>query len=200
MLFRSIAGESEPPSRNQLANSAELELGSPFHEDAVEASIARMQERLRANGLYSATIQHRIDKIDATEEASIYFDLNAGARAHFAGVQLLSKDTISLDARDDLVHATQWHRGISFLPLPGWRPLTENRLQTGLENLRRQLQKDDRLQAKVTLERLDYDAARNRVTPVVSIDRGPVIEVRTEGMDVGGSRLRQLIQIGRAHV
>ena len=191
----SIEGESEPPNRNQLVNSTELELGGPFHEDAVEAALARIQERLRANGLYNASIQHRIDKIDVTEEASIYFDLDAGGRAHFGGVQMSAKDPMTLDQRDSLIRATDWHRGLGFFPLPGWRALTENRLQTGLENLRRQLQKDDRLQARVTLERLDYDAAKNRVTPVLSIDRGPVIEVRTEGMDIGKGRLRQLIPI-----
>jgi len=73
----SLDGESEPPNRNQLTTSAQLELGAPFHEDAIAASIARMQERLRANGLYQATIQHRVDKVESTEEASIYYDLNA---------------------------------------------------------------------------------------------------------------------------
>lgn len=191
----SLDGENEPPNRNQLTTSAQLELGAPFHEDAIAASIARMQERLRANGLYQATIQHRVDTVESTEEASIYFDLNAGKRARFAGVQLTSQEPISLEAREQLMASTQWHRGIAFLPLPGWRTATESRVQSGVENLRRKLQGDDRLQARVTLERLDYDAVKNLVTPILSIDRGPVIEVRTTGMDIGKNRLRQLIPI-----
>ena len=193
----SVRGEAEPPNRNQLSAATQLELGSPFHEDAIEAAAVRIQERLRANGLYGANLQRHVDLTYNTEEASIYFDLNTGDRAHFGGVQISSplNEPLSEQARASLLRATEWHRGISFLTLPGWRSVTENRVQVGLENLRRRLQKDDRLQARVTLDRLDYDAATNLVTPVLSINNGPIIEVRTTGTDVKKTRLRQLVPI-----
>lgn len=191
----SIDGENEPPNRNQLTASSQLELGTLFREDAVSAAIARMQERLRANGLYQATIQQRVDKLPATEEASIYFDLNTGKRARFAGIELKSQEPLSLENREALIHATEWQRGIGFIVLPGWRTATETRVQTGVENLRRRLQRDDRLQARVALERLDYNPATNRITPVLSIQRGPEIQVKATGWDPGKNRLRRLIPV-----
>jgi outer membrane protein insertion porin family len=191
----SIRGESEPPNRNQLAAAAQLDLGSLFHEDAVEAATSRIRERLRANGLYGANLEHHLDLIDSTEEASVYFDVSAGKRARFAGVQITSPQPISDETRHSLVRASEWHRGLSFLPLPGWRYVTENRVQVGLENLRRRLQKDDRLQARVTLDRLDYNAVKNSVTALLTIDNGPIIEVRTTGDNIGKTRLRQMVPI-----
>lgn len=193
----SIRGEAEPPNRNQISTAAQLELGTPFHDDAVEAAAVRIRERLRANGLYGATLQHHVDLTSATEEASIYFDLETGKRAHFEGIQISSPpdQPLSEKTKASLIHASQWRRGIAFVPLPGWREVTETRVQVGIENLRRLLQRDDRLQARVTLDRLDYNEATKGVTPVVTIDNGPIIEVRTTGTDVGKTRLRQLVPI-----
>ena len=193
----SIQGEDEPPNRNQLSGATQLDLGAPFRDDAVDAAVIRIQERLRANGFYGASVQYHVDLTDATEEASIYFDLKTSERARFGSVQISSPPDQPLSAEDksELVRASEWHRGLAFIPLPGWRELTENREQVGLENMRRQLQKNDRLQARVTLERKDYDAVTNRVNASVTIDRGPIIEVRTTGAEVGKTRLRQLIPI-----
>ncbi|MEO5922916.1 MAG: outer membrane protein assembly factor BamA [Bryobacteraceae bacterium] len=193
----SIQGEDDPPNRNQLSAATQLDLGSPFQEDAVEAAKQRILERLRANGLYDATLQHHIDLIDDTEEASIYIDVNPGKRARFGGVEISApaSQPLSPIARSGLIRATEWHRGLRFLTLPGWRSLTENRVQVGLENLRRRLQRDDRLQARVTLDSLERDAAKNIVIPHLTIDNGPIIEVRATGYDVGKTQLRELVPI-----
>jgi len=42
------------------------------------------------------------------------------------------------------------------------RYLTESRFQTGLESLRKDFQKGDRLEAKVTVDKLDYTFQQHR--------------------------------------
>ncbi len=190
----SIRGEAEPPNRNQLDTAARLDLGAALEADAVDAAVVRMQERLRANGLFKATIDNRVDLTEATSEASVYFDLNPGQRASFGGVQFTG-DPITPMEEDALIKASEWHRGLGFIRLPGWRPMTEGRVQAGVGNILRQLQKNDRLEAHVTLERIDHDPEENRVTPVLSIERGPIVEVRTLGAKIKQSKLRDLIPI-----
>ena len=73
--------------------------------------------------------------------------------------------------------------------------MTESRVQTGLERLRKDFQKGDRLEAKVTLDKLDYHPATNTATPYLTIDSGPIVEVRTTGTKVSGSRLRELVPV-----
>lgn len=192
-----VQGESEPPNRNQLANAAQLDLGSRFEEANTEAAVARIQERLRANGFYNAAIQHHVDLSTTAEEASIYFDIEPGERARFSGMEISAANAERLPEStiNSLIRASEWRRGVAFIPLPGWRTATETRVQDGLNNMRRELQKNDRLQARVTLDRLDYDAATNRVTPYLIVDPGPIIEVRALGDRIRKSKLRELVPI-----
>jgi outer membrane protein assembly complex protein YaeT len=153
-----------------------------------------MQERLRANGLFKAKIDHRVDLVTATTEASVYFELDPGKRARFDGVQFIG-DPITPMEEKSLISASEWGRGFKWLRLPGWQAVNESRMQTGIGNMRRQLQQNDRLEARVTLDHIIYNSARNRVTPVLSIERGPIVEVRAIGAKVKDSKLRDLIPI-----
>lgn len=191
-----IRGEQEPPNRNQLSTAARLELGTAFHQDNLDTANARMQERLRANGFYKAEIESRVDFRDDTEEASIYFEVKPGGRAHYGGVALLNSEGLSASEQSAIIRATDWHRGIAFIPLPGWRAVTESRTQEGLRNVRQRLRrKNDRLLARVTLEREEFNAEKNRVIPVLSIDPGPTIEVRTAGAKIRKGKLQDLLPI-----
>jgi outer membrane protein insertion porin family len=187
-----IAGEREPPNPNQLISASKLELGTLFAESDLDRAIDNMQEKLRVNGLYNATIQHRVDLRPETEEANVYFDLDAGYRAHFDGIELAGQIN---RPKDSVIKATGWHSGFGPIRLPGWRELTENRVQTGLERLRKDFQKGDRLEAKVTLDKLDYHSDTNTATPYLTIDSGPIVEVRTMGTKVSASHLRELVPV-----
>jgi len=210
-----IAGESEPPNRNQLISASKLELGALFVESDLDRAIDNMQEKLRANGLYNATIQRRVDRRPETEEANVYFDLDSGYRAHFDDIELEGQIN---RPKESVVKATGWHRGFGPIRLPGWREVTESRVQTGLERLRKDFQKGDRLEAKVTLDKLDYHPATKTATPYLAIDSGPIVEVHATGTktkttgwrgslgwipipglgggaDVSGSRLRELVPV-----
>ena len=188
-----LAGEAEPPNRDQLRGAAKLELGTLFLGDqAVDQAQKNMQDRLKANGLYSAKIQTRVDRVQATEEARIYFVIDTGKRARFDGVDFLGETDRSMKS---LIHTSGWHRGIAFITLPGWRELTESRLQNGIRQLQDSLQKGDHWQARVTLNELQFHPETNRVTPVVRIDNGPVLEVKTTGVKLSTGKLRQLVPI-----
>ena len=187
-----IDGVADPPNRGQLTTATKLELGAEFAEASLEQSVENMLDRLRANGLYRSKVTYRVERDPDTEEASIHFQVQSGGRAHFDGVQLSGDFKKSAES---VIRATRWRRGFGPLLLPGWDELTENRLQTGIEKVRQDFQRGDHLQARVTLEKLDYHENTNTVTPALAIDGGPIIEVRTSGAKVSPGRLRQLIPI-----
>ncbi len=187
-----ISGENEPPNRNQLVTAAKLELGTLYMESYLDQAVNSMLDKLRLNGLYNATIQRRVDLRPDTQEANVYFDIDTGDRAHFDGVQVMGQIS---RPKESVVKATQWHRSLGPIWLPGWRDATESRVQNGLERVLKDFQKADRLEAKVTLDKMDFHPSTNRVTPYLSIDSGPIIEVRTTGAKVSDSRLRELVPI-----
>lgn len=187
-----ITGEREPPNRNQLITASKLELGVPLAESDLDQATANMEEKMRLNGLYNATIQRRVDRRTDTEEANVYFDVDTGYRAHFDGVELAGQINRS---KESAVKATGWHRGFGPVRIPGWREVTESRTQTGVEKLRKDFQKGDRLEAKVTLDKLDYHPDTNTATPYLTIESGPIVEVRTIGTKVSSGRLRELVPV-----
>jgi len=187
-----ISGESEPPNRNQLITASKLELGGLFMEADLDQAVNNFQDKLRVNGFYNAGVQHRVDLRGETSEANIYFEIATGARANFDGVELTGQVDRPLSS---VIKSTGWHRGLGFIWLPGWRSVNENRVQAGIEKLRKDFQKGDRLEAKVTLDKLDYHPEGNAVTPHLTIDSGPIVEVRTSGAKVSSSRLRELVPV-----
>ncbi len=122
----------------------------------------------------------------------MHFQLDAGARARFDGVQLAGKFE-RLPGK--IIRATRYRRGIGPIQFPGWSQATEERVQTGVERVRRDFQNQNRLQVKVTLDKLEYHDKTNTVTPTLVIDNGPLIQVSTIGAKVSQGRLRQLIPI-----
>ncbi len=185
-------GVADPPNRNQLLTATKLELGAPFNESQLKQSIDNLQERLRANGLHRATIRYDLDRNPTTEEVGVRFQLNAGPRARFDGVNLAGKFERPMDK---IIRATRYRRGILFIQFPGWSFATEDRIETGIERVRKDFQGQNRLQVKVTLDRLDYHDKTNTVTPTIVIDNGPLVEVRTSGAKVSQGKLRQLIPV-----
>ncbi len=187
-----IDGEAEPPNRDQLAAAAKLGLGSLYSDEQVTEAVKKMEDRLRANGFYSAHIESRVDRNPATEEAGIYFAIDTGDRARFDGVQVSGEFSRTKDA---VIRATGWRRSFLFLQLPGWRELTESRLENGIGRVRDLFQKGDHLQASVVLDKLEYHPGTNRVTAALNIQGGPILEVKVKGAEVSQGRLRQLIPI-----
>ncbi len=189
VLFEGVA---DPPNRNQMLTATKLELGTPFNESQLKQSIDNLQERLRANGLHRATVRYDLDRNPSTEEVGVRFQLNAGPRARFDGVNLAGTFERPMDK---IIRATRYRRGILFIQFPGWSLATEDRVQTGIERVRKDFQGRNRLQVKVTLDRLDYHDKTNTVTPTIVIDNGPLVEVQTSGAKVSKGKLRQLIPI-----
>ena len=187
-----VEGESEPPNKAQLVASTKLELGTPFVQDDIAPAMENMQERLKANGFYNAQISAEVTREESTEEANIQFTVTTGKRARFAGVTLSGVFT---KPEESLIRTTGWRRHFTFVQLHGWREVTESLVQTGVGRIRQSFQNSDRLKAVVTLDELNYNAEANTITPAITINNGPLVEVRTTGTKVSTGKLRQLIPV-----
>ena len=187
-----IRGQSDPPSLEQLRTATKFDLGALFEESQLEPAVDNMLERLQANGLYQAQVSYHLDINPGTEEAGIYFLIQPGGRARFDGVQIAG----TLPMRpEEAGKIAGWRRGIFFVTLPGWRTLTENRVQDGIRKLQDRVQKGNHFAATVALEDLKYHPETNLVTPSLRIDSGPELEVTVTGAKISNGQLRRLLPI-----
>ena len=180
------------PSRAQLLAASKLELGEPFEASQMGQAVENMRERLQANGLRLGNLQYHLHPNPATEEMGVEFEINPGPRARFDGVKAEGKFARSIES---IIHSSGWRRGFGPLVFPGWREATETRVQTGVDRVRKSFQSNDRLEAKVTLDHLEYHGKTNTITPTLAIDNGPIIQIRLTGAKVSNRQLRQLIPV-----
>ena len=57
-----VSGESEPPNTGQITAAAKLELGALFADDELDRAQKNVEELLRANGFYSASVEVHVDR------------------------------------------------------------------------------------------------------------------------------------------
>jgi outer membrane protein insertion porin family len=182
-------GVREPPNRGQLVATSKLELGSKFHNEDLQAAVENVLERLRDNGFHEARLNPELDYEADTQQVHIDFRVDAGPRARFTSPII---GGIGPEEFNRVVNATKWKR---FWGLLGWKPLTESRLQQGLDRIRTSYSKRDYLLNRVTLEELDYSQRDAVVQPVIGIELGSPVEVEVTGAKVSRGRLRQLIPV-----
>jgi outer membrane protein insertion porin family len=184
-----VEGVPDPPNEGQLLVASKLTLGAPYVPDETAAAVSRIVDLLKRNGFYNAGIEPATAIREATQQVQIDFHADPKQRAKFDGL-VVSGDTLRPD--ESLIHSSGWKRLGGFL---GWHPLTDTRVQSGLDNIRSWYPKHDHLLARVTLVKLDYHPITNTVTPNLNIDSGPPVLVRLRGAKLSPGKLRSLLPI-----
>ena len=184
-----VAGVPEPPNPGQLANATQLNLGTPFISRNVDQAVANLKETLKSNGLYRAKIFPEFQADPSYEQIHIRFDVTPGERAKFAA-PVISGDLLRSESK--LIRTTRWRGWLGF---GGYTDFTSSRAQRGIERLRQLYREKEHLTSRISLEKLDYDPATNRVTPVVSLEKGPVVEIRPDGVKFSQRKLKQLVPV-----
>jgi outer membrane protein assembly complex protein YaeT len=185
----SVEGVPEPPNKGQLVNATLLELGREFREEQIQPAMDNILEALRSNGFYEARVDRFLDYEPAFAQVNILFMVEPGPRAKF-GRPIV--EGASGKEADRVVDATKWSR---FCFLPGWKEMTERRVQSGVDRVRRSYQKRHYLLHKVSLEGMDYVPDTVSVIPSLKIDPGPQVRIETAGADVSRGTLRRLVPV-----
>ncbi|MGH7248615.1 MAG: hypothetical protein ACREH9_10970, partial [Pseudomonadota bacterium] len=63
-----VRGAPDPPNEGQLATATKLDLGAPYANNDLKQAIDNLRAQLRVNGLYTASIEPRIERDPATEQ------------------------------------------------------------------------------------------------------------------------------------
>lgn len=184
-----VEGADEPPNASQLANASKLLPGTGYSDADVMSASDNLRALLRSNGFYEAVVDHAVSYRPETEEADIQFVLKTGPRARFTRPVITGEPGRNLAK---IIRDTNWQRWYGLL---GWKTVTENRVQAGLERVRRSYLKRDRLMARVQVEEMKYNQQTKDVTPILRVDVGPKVTVRAEGAKVSKGRMRQLIPV-----
>lgn len=185
----SVEGKlNPPPNRGEIAGVAQLSLGTPFRQEDVDTSVSQISRVLTANGLYEAEVTPELKRDDDARQVSVTFHIKRGKRAKYEKPVIQGETKL---AEGTILRATGWR-----IPLiHWWRKVTDARTRSGVQGVLSKYQKQDRLTAKVELEKLDYDAARRRVRPALNINAGPRVRVRAVEAKVSRRVLKRYVPV-----
>ncbi len=182
----SVERVSQPPGEGVLVNATRLDLGTLYTEGNGKQAVRNIQDVLRNNGFYVTRVTPQFEYDPATQLVAIHFAVVSGPRARYRMPVIVGHPESPVE---DVAGATHWKGWL------GWKKVTEARTQDGVQRVRRTYEKQDRLEARVTLDKMDYDADTNRVTPTLGIEGGPKIKVEVAGANVSRGKLRQIIPV-----
>jgi len=136
-----VVGAPQPPGKGPLVNATGLKLGAPFYTEDLDAAAANLKRVLANNGFFQPTIEPRVSYDHRTQQASITFQIQPGPRARFGPPVWEGQFQ---DPPSRLLKAAKWKGWF------GWRRLTEERIQNGIQRLLRSFSKRDYLMARVS--------------------------------------------------
>jgi outer membrane protein insertion porin family len=191
----SVSGNpSSPPTPGQLENAANLDLGAAYSETKLQAAVAGQERLLQNNGLFRGAVKVFPDWDTTAEyqQVNINFGVQSGPRAHFT-TPVFTGD-LKLDT-ERLLKATKFRRWI----IHTWKPMTQVRVRQALDSVRSLYERENRLEAKVSLESVRYDPEANAAVPTLHVEAGPHIQINTFGAKVSQGKLRRLIPVYEEH-
>ena len=185
----SVQGKvAEPPNRGQIASTAQLLLGTPFHDDDVTHALENIKHLMAANGLYESTVTPNVERSSSAQEVFITFQVKDGKRAKYGRPAIEGDTKLS---NDTILRVTGWRLPI----IHWWRQVTDARTRNGVHGLLAKYQKQNRLTARVELKKLDYDAALRRVHPNLSVETGPKVEVKAVEAKVSRRVIKRYVPV-----
>src|SRR5579862_1375998 len=181
MVF--IDGVSQNPSANQLIGATRLQLGELSTKDKLDRALAGIQRVMEENGYHKSKVTVSEQRVDEQHQINFTFHVDPGSRAVVGVISLEGDADYSLA---EIREIAKLHSG---------DPVLSSRITRALQRIRSRYQKQDRLLAQVSVTSRTYQADRNIVDYVLKIDRGPVVEVVSQGFNLSQRILRKLVPI-----
>ena len=177
-----------PPNRGQVSSTTQLNLGAPFHDEDLTHAVEGIKNLLNANGLYEAEVTPAVERDNDAQQVFVTFKVNEQKRAKYE-MPVITGDTKLSD--DTILRATGWRIPI----IHWWRQVTDARTRTGVQSLLNKYHQQDRLTARVELQKLDYDAERRRVRPALNVNPGPKVKVKAVEAKVSQGVLKRYVPV-----
>jgi outer membrane protein insertion porin family len=184
-FFGSLLVEGSPghPSDSQLVNASKLNLGEQFTEEKIRAGIEAMQRTLRENGYYQATIKPFYEWDSHNQQVKVQFVVERGAQARVGVVNVTGSPGYSAEEVRNIAKLRSGNK------------VTAAKVTSALQRLRKRFQKQERLEAQVTLTQRLYHPETNLVDYTFDINRGPVVDVKVEGAKLRRGLIKRYVPI-----
>jgi outer membrane protein assembly complex protein YaeT len=171
------------PKAHQLIESTKLDLGDTFSQEKLDRSVERMLKVMADNGYYKAAITYELTPHEDTRQMDIVFHVVPGELARVGKVTIEGDTGIPPDKIRSLTKLK-----------PGEK-VKQAHVTRALERLREHYQKNDHLEAQVSLVDRHYHPDTNHLDYGFKVEEGPVVAITTEGAKISNRQLKKLVPV-----
>ena len=180
----SIEGVSSDRLTTLLKYATKLTPGTALMGGAIEAGTEGIKQTLEQQGFYESKVTVQTTRDEANSQMNVVYTVMVGPQARVGQV--------SLNDGDPGLTLEQFRKKGK---LKEGSKVTHDTTSNALTKLRAQYQKNNRLEATVSLQKQTYVPSRRQVDYEFLANQGPEVKVVLEGLKVSKSRLRLLVPI-----
>ncbi len=179
----SVTGVKNTQLATQLSYSTRLTPGAPFTRQKVTRAIGSLEQTLQANGYYQSKVTPHTAVDQANAEMNVYLEVKTGPPARVGDVTVQGDSGLSHSAFRKKAK------------LKAGSKVTSDTVSRALTNLRKYYQRQQRLEASVSLASKQFQPPRNRLNYDFRDQRGPVVEVAVVGARLSRGKIRNLVPV-----
>ncbi len=178
-----VRGVKNSHLSNQLNYSTRLNPGTPFTDQKLTRASDLLQQTLQQNGYYQGSITGHtaIDRTNA--EVNVQLDVRTGKPARVGDVTVQGDSGMTVPAFRKTAK------------LKAGSKVGSDTVSRALTSLRKHYQRQQRLEANVSLASSQYRRPTNHLNYDFEADRGPIVRIIVEGAKLSKGKVRSLVPV-----
>ena len=175
------------PSNVQVVSTGRLELGNHFSDAMLKDSESRILRLMHDNGYWKAEVGTKLIRHEDTQQVDVEFQVKAGEGARVGKLSVKGDPELTND------------EAVAICRMQPGRRVRGDLLTKAVARLRKRYVKQHRLRAQLTAGVPVFHPENNTVDYTFEVERGPMLDVRAEGVSLSHGKLKKLIPIFEEH-
>ena len=178
-----VTGVNNDRLTSLLESATNLQPGARFAQTDLDTALKSVKDTLGQNGYYESTVTAVTKADNDGQQMNVTIAVQLGVKARVGAVNA---------AGDAGMTAVEFRKKAK---LKQHSKVNRETATNALTRLRKQYQKQDRLEAKVTLDKKSYETPTHLLDYSFTANQGPIVTIETEGLKVTKGRKKLLIPI-----
>lgn len=168
---------------SQLQHATRLNPGTPFSDAKLTQASAAVKEMLQDNGFYKGIIANSTAVDTRDGQVDVRFHIVSGAQARIGDVKVVGDPGIPVE--------TFRKKG----KLKQGSKVSHDTVGRALSRLRKNYQKQQRLESSVALESKQFEKETNLLDYAFQANQGPIVTIRVNGVKLSKGKVKTLVPV-----
>ncbi len=178
-----VGGVKNDRLTTQLQRATRLSPGTQYNEGKLEQADDLLQQTLQENGYYQGKVSRTTTLDGADEQVDVQYRVDTGKQVRVGSVKVQGDSGLT----------NEQFRRKGKLKVNG--KVNRDTVSRAISGLRKNYQKQQRLEANVGLESKDFQDATNRLNYSFNAVQGPTVKIVVNGVKLSDGKIRNLVPV-----